>query len=496
MLATNKSYKAGELICLENPLAFALHRKASSQYCGECLKSESLSRCSRCKYVFYCSRKCQKSHWSMHKSECACIAGSGATPGATLRIIFYIITSKIYQTDPIFATYMSHAEEMISNYEDKVKMEHFYVMLMVLSNNQINISEEEFFQIFGKVRINAFDLTNPQGNEIGVALYRRSAKFDHSCIPNAIVTFLGKEIRIIASEDIPDASEVRISYLDLLRPTSVRREELQNRYFFLCDCSRCCNTEEDFRIRIPPCCGNSLRGPISADYENQKIVNFPIDAIVLLSNLLKPSLVAPEEIYICDQCHKIYNAAVFDAFERRCYEISSFSDALELYKACAAAAARETRNDYFRLIYEHEESLPFFCLCRTLVMSYNIDKKAFIDLDFNYVELDHALEAGLRLNRCLNTSSAYRGLRNSLCCTISRSFLAILSIAIIGMEECISTDRSSSSVHPRMERFIKAFGVVARAAIPVFENFAPNFPILAEQLIMLKSLALDWNVKI
>lgn len=62
---------------------------------------------------------------------------------------------------------------MMANIEEMMKMEQFYMMLMVLSKNQVSISKEEFFQIFGKVRINAFDLTNSQGNEIGVALYRR-----------------------------------------------------------------------------------------------------------------------------------------------------------------------------------------------------------------------------------------------------------------------------------------------------------------------------------
>lgn len=35
-----------------------------------------LKQCSRCKQVKYCSRECQKTHWSAHKSDCS-------TPGST-----------------------------------------------------------------------------------------------------------------------------------------------------------------------------------------------------------------------------------------------------------------------------------------------------------------------------------------------------------------------------------------------------------------------------
>ena len=33
-------------------------------------KTGTLKRCSGCKRVFYCSKKCQKSHWKEHKPEC------------------------------------------------------------------------------------------------------------------------------------------------------------------------------------------------------------------------------------------------------------------------------------------------------------------------------------------------------------------------------------------------------------------------------------------
>lgn len=36
----------------------------------DCLKSNCIKRCSRCREVFYCSSDCQKEHWTMHKHNC------------------------------------------------------------------------------------------------------------------------------------------------------------------------------------------------------------------------------------------------------------------------------------------------------------------------------------------------------------------------------------------------------------------------------------------
>ena len=42
-----------------------------SSSCGFCgAEKEHLSKCSRCKSVFYCSKECQKSHWKAYKANC------------------------------------------------------------------------------------------------------------------------------------------------------------------------------------------------------------------------------------------------------------------------------------------------------------------------------------------------------------------------------------------------------------------------------------------
>ncbi len=48
----------------------AVSNKMLGEYCMICGKQNELSRCGRCKKVFYCSRECQKADWQNHKPNC------------------------------------------------------------------------------------------------------------------------------------------------------------------------------------------------------------------------------------------------------------------------------------------------------------------------------------------------------------------------------------------------------------------------------------------
>lgn len=48
---------------------------SASKKCGNCLKPKedntTLMVCSRCRMAKYCSKECQKGHWSQHKKACS-----------------------------------------------------------------------------------------------------------------------------------------------------------------------------------------------------------------------------------------------------------------------------------------------------------------------------------------------------------------------------------------------------------------------------------------
>lgn len=500
MLVQHKSYKPGDLIWSEEALVCALHVDSSPQYCAYCLLSVSqqpLLRCSRCKHVFYCSRICQKSHWCSHKQECACIVSSGAFPGATIRLLFNIIVSKVYKNYPFFELLVSHVEELNANDETRLMMEQAYAMLMVFSNQNISISKSCFFRLFGRVKINAFHLTSECGDEIGVALFERSSKLDHSCLPNADFAFVGKRIKVIATDEILDASQIRISYVDLLMSMKRRQEELFNGYLFHCNCPRCSDLEQDFDTRIPPCCGRRMRGLKADALEHQEPVSWPSEANAFLPNLAKYSTVAPEEVYVCGKCHRCYSAAVFDALECRCYEINTLKDAVGLYRACAAAA-NTGNNEYLHLVYNHQGSLPLLRLCRTMVMTYRVAED-----NLNGEELDLMLEVGLRLARCFDSVAAkYHSFHGHLfVCSLVCALLGLLGSVVSAMEAHLSLsggggDDISGVTLERLEHFSAAFVRTAVAFAPCIKRFAPHLPGVSEQLQRLRCFANNLNVQI
>ncbi|KAA6378949.1 MAG: hypothetical protein EZS28_025524 [Streblomastix strix] len=69
-----KDLKAGDIVIHENPFAYQLPH-LQEKMCEVCFKQSSdkvsMSQCSRCKQVCYCSRECQIKHWNLiHNLEC------------------------------------------------------------------------------------------------------------------------------------------------------------------------------------------------------------------------------------------------------------------------------------------------------------------------------------------------------------------------------------------------------------------------------------------
>ncbi|CAM9965703.1 unnamed protein product [Laminaria digitata] len=77
---------------------------------------------------------------------------------------------------------------------------------------------------------------------LGVGLYCAAAMFNHSCVPNALVKFNGKELSVVATRHIERGAPVTVSYGPLASKVASslkRRALLQKGYFFLCKCPAC-----------------------------------------------------------------------------------------------------------------------------------------------------------------------------------------------------------------------------------------------------------------
>ena len=87
--------------------------------------------------------------------------------------------------------------------------------------------------------------TKTPGEPFGIGLYLLGSIFDHSCVPNCTVVFNGRELVIMATQDI-DHGEIPnvafISYVNTMDDTKTRQKQQQVNWFFTCHCSLCRDT--------------------------------------------------------------------------------------------------------------------------------------------------------------------------------------------------------------------------------------------------------------
>lgn len=84
----------------------------------------------------------------------------------------------------------------------------------------------------------------------GSGLYSLQSTCNHSCLPNAEITFPynNNVMAVVAKEKIPSGQEICISYLsecDLSRSRHSRQKILKENYLFTCDCPKCLNEADE-----------------------------------------------------------------------------------------------------------------------------------------------------------------------------------------------------------------------------------------------------------
>ncbi|CAL1526150.1 unnamed protein product [Lymnaea stagnalis] len=87
----------------------------------------------------------------------------------------------------------------------------------------------------------------------GSALYQLQSSCNHSCIPNAEITFPygDNTLALVALKDISPEEEITISYLgccDLERSRHSRQKALKENYLFKCTCEKCLYQADDASV--------------------------------------------------------------------------------------------------------------------------------------------------------------------------------------------------------------------------------------------------------
>lgn len=93
------------------------------------------------------------------------------------------------------------------------------------------------FATFDSVQANWERETEPYLPQRLLSLYALPAMINHSCLPNAVRVFCGKQMIVHACRPIPQGAEITWSYIPLIQPK--RRHLLESTHGFVCQCERC-----------------------------------------------------------------------------------------------------------------------------------------------------------------------------------------------------------------------------------------------------------------
>ena len=256
--------------------------------CEVCQKPTQ-KRCNRCKSAFYCSKECQKSHWTKHKLSCKRVGDEANEARCNEKIGK---TSNIFPTADNCNTRGANAQPAYKCVEITGKGWGM-VSTRDIKYGELIIKEKPVITIFGYDPpvagcLNSIILESPLGKLIQrkfdklpavkqtavMELYDKYAssqktedkspvtifltnsfsrgaesddsvlcleisRFNHSCKPNVAHAFADPYERVYAVRDISAGEELCTAYISPVLSKQERQSTLQRNFGFTCNCEAC-----------------------------------------------------------------------------------------------------------------------------------------------------------------------------------------------------------------------------------------------------------------
>lgn len=300
-----RRFPRGSIIITSQPLAAIPLPQSRTLLCNRCFKQGRLQRCSRCREAHFCSKECFAQAWKeWHKYTCG--TGSAKQPGTKFKVnppadgddddddddedmesndaltadgaldeemltrvaVTIAVHSAnlspsttnlkgmIQAADPssetpvvtleAFSTLMSHAEfhppSVIARYKSLARRVILDPCLGAVPGCELSMLDLTTYLC--RFRCNNFSVHDVQLFPIGEGTYPVGSLFNHSCRPNAVVSYEGATQIVRCVEDVEFGEEIVIGYVDPAEAGKARRQRLKDKYFFTCTCERCrdCNS--------------------------------------------------------------------------------------------------------------------------------------------------------------------------------------------------------------------------------------------------------------
>jgi len=280
-VVTLRDVSEGELILVDYPMLISPHTKSKPQ-CLQCARLVSGSyKCSKCNFPM-CDEICEAG--DLHSRECSIFQSVDFEADVEFdgkvddhyASILPLRCIHLSQTDQkkwkTYKSFLSHSEERKKSNPDlwHYHSEHSVDFVRDICEMEETWSEDDIHEILGIMMVNSLDISKGAGYGELMGFYPVFSNINHSCISNSKVikdkTSLKVEVR--AKRDIKAGEEICFQYLIETQPTRVRRQLLNRKWFFLCDCIRCLDSTE---------CGTYLDALICAQCEGTLLPMFPFD---------------------------------------------------------------------------------------------------------------------------------------------------------------------------------------------------------------------------
>ncbi|XEU98688.1 hypothetical protein FSHL1_003975 [Fusarium sambucinum] len=234
---STKTFAPGDVILPFTPTILIPSLSHINTTCSHCFKQAEVRACSRCHAVFYCGAACQAANWTtVHSKECKVLrkVTEQGRPGlpTPIRAVIQALVK------PDIGSSIEDLEGNAASWRNSEKWADMEMMAMGASAFAgLGTGQEEVqkaLDFLCKIQTNAFHRYDTDLGQVGIFLGPKLAMANHSCVPNAMVQFIGRKAVLRAEKPINIDDEIEISYTDYTFPLSKRKRALAPYFFDLC----------------------------------------------------------------------------------------------------------------------------------------------------------------------------------------------------------------------------------------------------------------------
>jgi len=220
--------------------------------CLNCLATEGLRPCSRCKWPV-CSSECEDGMW--HLMECAVLSQSETDPNIsydkeTFHLYPCVVPLRLLllrKNNPsawrVIDTFMDHNDQRDQD-SQAWKLHELLVRNFVQRYLNLTFSDDEVRRAIGIIRTNSVKLEQPKVGGEGVAIFPTYSYANHQCQCNTFTRKVGHSLELVAQVDIRRGEEVSTRYTTPQLGSHQRVLDIQKTWHFVCQCPRCLDPTE------------------------------------------------------------------------------------------------------------------------------------------------------------------------------------------------------------------------------------------------------------